>query len=136
MKSLCIGFMMGLLFLGCTATRTSDAGAFERDHTVTALSEKESVPEFTLENYLMRMPGVVVIGSGSNATVSVRGVNTATPNTGPLFIVNGADVGNNYYRASELLRGVKIKAARVLKDADATIYGMRGGNGVIIIVTE
>ena len=136
MKSLCIGFMMGLLFLGCTATRTSDTGTFTPDNTVTALSEQESVPEFTLENYLMRMPGVIVNGSGSNATVSIRGVNSATPNTGPLFVVNGADMGSNYYRTSELLRGVKIKAARVLKNADATIYGMRGGNGVIIIVTE
>ena len=108
--------------------KEADLGAKEMK-----IDKKELNPEFALETYLRRTPGVIMRGSGNNATVSIRGVNSFTQNTQPLFIINGNDVGNNYSRAANLVRGMEIKSVRVLKDADASIYGVRGSGGVVVI---
>lgn len=100
------------------------------------LSDAEVNPEFALETYLRRTAGVVVNGSGVNATVQVRGINSFTGNTQPLFVINGTDVGSNYNNAASLLRGMKIKSVEVLKGSDASFYGVRGSGGVIVIRAE
>ncbi len=97
------------------------------------IDKKELNPEFALETYLRRTPGVTMQGSGNNAKVTIRGVNSFTQNTEPLFVVNGNPVGNTYARAANLVRGMEIKSVRVLKGSDATIYGVRGGGGVVVI---
>lgn len=129
-----------LIFVACSpkiqeassqTARESDLGAKEM-----RIDKKELNPEFALETYLRRTPGVILRGSGNNATVSIRGVNSFTQNTQPLFIINGNDVGNNYSRAANLVRGMEIKSVRVLKDADASIYGVRGSGGVVVITAR
>lgn len=100
------------------------------------LSKNETSAEFALETYLRKTPGVNVMGSGENARVQVRGVNSFNQNSQPLFIVNGSQIGQNYSVAANMLRGMTIKSVRVLKDSDATLYGARGAGGVIIIKAE
>lgn len=92
--------------------------------------------EFALENMLRKNPGVQVRGSGTNATVQIRGINTFRSGIEPLFIVNGTPVGNSYNAAVDLVRSMQIKSVRVLKDSDAAFYGLRGTNGVVLITVE
>lgn len=80
------------------------------------------------------VPGVVVqqnSGSpGSPQTVRVRGVGSPN-NSNPLFIVDGVQVPNLTF-----LNPSDIVTQTVLKDAASTsIYGSRGGNGVILVET-
>ncbi|WP_411030281.1 SusC/RagA family TonB-linked outer membrane protein [Spongiimicrobium sp. 3-5] len=80
------------------------------------------------------VPGVVVqqnSGSpGSPQTVRVRGIGTPN-NANPLFIVDGVQVPNLTF-----LNPSDIVTQTVLKDAASTsIYGSRGGNGVILVET-
>jgi len=61
--------------------------------------------------------------------IVIRGVNTVNGDTDPLFIVDGAAYNN-----IDWVNPNDVKSIDVLKDAgSASIYGVRGANGVIII---
>lgn len=77
--------------------------------------------------------GVTIITSGAPggpSNVFVRGV-TSFGNTDPLYIIDGVPGGLHDLNAND------IESLQVLKDAGAaSIYGVRGSNGVIIITTK
>ncbi|HUW92721.1 MAG TPA: TonB-dependent receptor plug domain-containing protein [Bacteroidales bacterium] len=78
-----------------------------------------------------RFPGVEVINTPGGTSVLIRGTNSLTLSSEPLFIVDGipvADISN--------IEPVNIRSIDVLKDAAAAYYGSRGSNGVIIIQTK
>lgn len=81
-----------------------------------------------------RVSGVTVVNSGqagSSPTVRIRGVNS-TNNADPLYVVDGILQTNIDY-----LNPADIETMEVLKDPSSiAIYGLQGGNGVIIITTR
>lgn len=111
-----------------------------------------------------RMPGVNVVQAsgvpGGSVSVEIRGRNTITGSTQPLYIVDGIPFSNEGMGASGIgfilghsspsagvsqyglspmvgLNASDIETIEVLKDADATaIYGSRGANGVVLITTK
>ena len=78
--------------------------------------------------------GVTVINSGAPgapSTVFIRGVSNFG-NTVPLYVVDGTQVGD-----MSQVNPNDIESISVLKDAGtAAIYGVSGGNGVIIVTTK
>jgi TonB-linked SusC/RagA family outer membrane protein len=71
---------------------------------------------------------------GGNSTINLRGVNSISGNSEPLFIIDGIPVDEDNFRS---LNPNEIGNISVLKDAGATaIYGNRGANGVIVITTK
>jgi TonB-dependent SusC/RagA subfamily outer membrane receptor len=75
-----------------------------------------------------RVAGVQVIGSGMNASVSIRG------NRGePQFVLDGMPVDKDLIIN---LNVNDVESIDVLKGASAAIFGSRGGNGVISILTK
>ena len=81
-----------------------------------------------------RVAGLTVVNSGqagSSPTVRIRGVNS-TNNSDPLYVVDGILQTNIDY-----LNSADIQSIEVLKDPSSeSIYGLQGGNGVIIITTK
>jgi TonB-linked SusC/RagA family outer membrane protein len=68
---------------------------------------------------------------GSSFTVRVRGTNSISYSSDPLYVVDG------YPGADITLNPNDIASISVLKDASATaIYGSRGANGVVMITTK
>jgi TonB-linked SusC/RagA family outer membrane protein len=67
-----------------------------------------------------------------DADIWIRGISTLTNvNQGPLVLVDGIE------RSFNQLDPEDIESVTVLKDASSTaVYGVRGGNGVIIITTK
>lgn len=112
----------------------------------TAVSEETGRPEGSisddlnyyrsLADYLRKVPGVNVNGSGENISVHIRGINSFNSVTTPLYVVDGHAIGHSYSEANSMLNPDDIDYVRVLKGTDAAIYGVRGGNGVIEIVTR
>lgn len=90
----------------------------------------------TLADYLRRVPGVVISGSGNNVKVTIRGASSFIASTDPLYVVDGQPVGTSYAQVSNLVSIYDIDRLEVLKGSDAAIYGVRGGNGVILITTR
>jgi TonB-dependent SusC/RagA subfamily outer membrane receptor len=69
---------------------------------------------------------------GQEMTIRVRGFNTINGDSSPLYVIDGVPRdGMSDLNPSD------ISSIQVLKDASATsIYGARGGNGVILIETK
>ena len=91
--------------------------------TKTDVSGKQYTTFNSIYDMLQTISGVYV--SGSNVTI--RGTAT-TGNTSPLFVVNGSVVSS--------ISGIDpamVSSIEVLKGPAASIYGMQGANGVIII---
>ena len=75
-----------------------------------------------------RVAGVQVIGSGMNASVSIRG------NQGePLFVLDGMPGDKDMITSINVN---DVESIDILKGASAAIYGSRGGNGVIAVYTK
>lgn len=95
-----------------------------------------------------RSSGVQVVSSsgdiGRAPTVRIRGVNTISSGTSPLYVVDGVPIfagdtggGNTYANALADINPSDIETMTVLKDGAATaIYGSRAANGVILITTK
>ena len=88
----------------------------------------------SLTNQLRRFPSIQITGNGSNAKISIRGINSILNQQGPLFYINNSPVGNDYSLIYNMVDPNDIKSIKVLKEpTDLQRYGFRGSNGVIII---
>jgi TonB-linked SusC/RagA family outer membrane protein len=102
--------------------------------SVVDIDALSSIPSGSADRALQGMAsGVNVINSGipgAAPKILVRGV-TSFGNTDPLVIIDGIAGSLNTINASE------IESIQVLKDAGAaSIYGVRGANGVIVVTTK
>lgn len=69
---------------------------------------------------------------GTGFDIKIRGVGTVTGDSSPLYIVDGFEVSDIDYLATQ-----DIKSIEVLKDASAcAIYGARAANGVVLVTTK
>lgn len=123
---------LSLLFAGCSSTGSSVSDRNDDDGRI----ENENDYYRSLADYLTKVPGVNVRGSGDNAFVTIRGVSSFNSTNTPLYVIDGNAVGNEYSRANSIVNPQDIDYVRVLKGPDAAIYGVRGANGVIEIVTK
>lgn len=88
---------------------------------------------------------------GAGVAFRIRGSNSIRSNNNPLFVVDGVPLsgggtpapgdiafgGGNAKNPLNFLNPNDIESINILKDASATaIYGSRGANGVVIIVTK
>jgi TonB-linked SusC/RagA family outer membrane protein len=81
-----------------------------------------------------KVAGLTIVNSGqagASPTIRIRGVNS-TGNTNPLFVVDGVFQTNIDY-----LNPNDIESIEVLRDPSSiAIFGLQGGNGVIIVTTK
>ena len=77
---------------------------------------------------------------GGGVSVQVRGINTLSGNSEPLYIIDGVPFSGNQGGSTNALSTLNpsdIESVEVLKDASASaIYGARAANGVILITTK
>ena len=98
---------------------------------------KDQPSNLTLDLMMRKLPGVRVSGRGQGATVVVTGMASSfIADTSPLFVVNGNTVGSNFSHLYSIVSPNDIVSMSVLKGSDASIYGTRGANGVIVIRTK
>ena len=97
-----------------------------------------------------RAAGVQVTTSngmaGSSINVKVRGTNSISAGSQPLYVIDGIPVSNGDFSANNTGSGFNalsdlnpndIESIQILKDAAAaSIYGSRGANGVVLITTK
>lgn len=89
-----------------------------------------------LVDFLHRLPGVNVTGPATNPTVTIRGISSFTSNIEPLYVIDGQSAGTDYSTVNRMLNVRDIAHVRVVTGSDASIYGVRGANGVIEITTK
>ena len=125
----------------CARTVTASVSTVRAD----ALKD---VPSVSFDQMLQgRASGVSITtpsaGVGQAPIVRVRGVNSITSGTSPLYVVDGVPIesGNLSYLANANaladINPADIVSMDVLKDAAAAaLYGSRAANGVILITTK
>ncbi|MDH7464385.1 TonB-dependent receptor [Chitinophagaceae bacterium 26-R-25] len=84
-----------------------------------------------------RVPGMQVSGGGNEpgagTSVKIRGINSITQGSGPLYVVDGVLITGDIRE----INPNDIESIDVLKDASAAaIYGSRASEGVVIITTK
>lgn len=99
------------------------------------LTEAKKIPASSSEQLLQgQAAGVTVINQGlpgAPSTVFVRGI-TNFGNSQPLYVIDGVQTSS-----MSQINPTDIESISVLKDAgSAAIYGVSGGNGVIVITTK
>lgn len=117
-----------------TGYRTQRRADLTGSVDVVEVDDLQSISEAQISEQLQGMAsGVTVISSGQpgqDPQIRIRGVNNFGNNT-PLFVVDGvttSSIGD--------LNSNDIESIQVLKDSQASIYGARAANGVVIIETK
>lgn len=116
--------------------------------------EIKSQPVASVERLLQgSVAGAVVTQTsgqpGGGVSVQIRGNNSITAGSDPLYVIDGFPINNDYSLTDagvtdgskinplSSINTADIENIDVLKDASATaIYGSRGANGVVIITTK
>lgn len=80
-----------------------------------------------------KVPGVQVgqSGPGQMPTIIIRGIGTNSDQYQPLFIVDGVQTDN-----ISTIDPNNVYSIDIIKDGTASIYGMQGANGVIMVTTK
>ncbi len=98
----------------------------------TASNQKPARAYTSLIDILREEPQLTITGSGSNATIRIRGNKSLLGDNEPLFVVDGTPVGT-YSSISSSIDVNSVESIRILSGAQASIYGARGANGVVVI---
>ena len=98
----------------------------------------QKAPQTNVSNMLTgKLAGVTSVQStgqpgADDADITIRGLSTYGSNNRPLYIIDGMES-----ESMNSLNPSDIESISVLKDAAAaSVYGVRGGNGVILITTK
>lgn len=118
---------------------------------VVSEAEIDDIPAQTPQDLLQgQASGVNITAAsgvlGARSSIRIRGVNSLTGGSQPLFVVDGVPIddssqsftqGGGALNPLTSINPESISSLTVLKDAAATaIYGSRGSNGVILITTK
>ncbi len=153
---ICLVLLASAVFAACSSTRSTgssqqnhppqivdtgykrsdSANANQSNIMMSANEDKQS--NLSLNELIQRLPGVrIQSGRGAYATFIVGGTASSfMADTSPLFVVNGNVIGTDYSNVYTLVNPNDVVSMSVLKGSDATIYGTRGANGVILIRTK
>lgn len=128
---------LGALFIliSCVSTKNTST---TKSSTASSNIISNLSPEISLADYLRRISGVSVKGSGADATVLIRsGGNSINLSSEPLFLIDGTEYTGGFKSISNSISVGQIKSVTVYKNASETaFYGIRGANGVIAIVLK
>jgi TonB-dependent starch-binding outer membrane protein SusC len=132
--------LLAALVCGCSpkAKTPSNAGSPVRQEDVTQ-EDIARAPTQSVEQQLMaKVPGVIVTRTETgDVAIRIRGGSSAYGNNEPLYIVDGQAVIPGPGGGLSGLNPNDIASIKVLKDAASmSMYGSRGGNGVIVIKTK
>ena len=121
---------LAIIAAGCASPGRPEVAAEDRDQIQSSGRGME-------ELFAGRFPGVEVLRMASGGiSIRIRGTNTLTGATDPLYIIDGARVQSGP-GGLLFLDPSEIKNIEVLKDIGSTaIYGSEGANGVVIITTK
>lgn len=84
---------------------------------------------------IRKLPGIAL---ENGVPVFIKSQNTAQTGARnePLYVVDGLIIGNSYRRVKDIVQAVDVADVDGLSGSEASFYGTRGANGVILITTK
>ena len=145
-----------LLLTGCAGTKPAASSADQGDleivddgyqvkgakhanqSNIMIEENKDRPSNLSLEMMLQQLPGVRLTGGrGAYSQFTVDGTSGSfMSDTSPLYVVNGMAIGTDFSTVHGMVNPNDVSSLTVLKGSDASIYGSRGANGVILIRTK
>ena len=120
---------------GCQRSATGRAlrGPVNEEPSPTATHKVSRVEEL-----LVGRPGVdVQRTSDGNYSVTIRGTGSFMSSEQPLYVIDGVPVVVQDGRGLSWINPADVTKIEILKNpTETTLYGVRGGNGVIVITTK
>jgi len=134
-NALLVGLSCALIPLSCAPRATTQPSA---DKDVVTAADIEQFPDQPLEMVIQRkVSGVAVIRTDGGLLLQIRGAATLMGDPKPpLYIVDGMRVASGTGGEMPSVDPKDVETIKVLKGADAAIYGIEGANGVIVITTK
>ncbi|MGH7520015.1 MAG: TonB-dependent receptor plug domain-containing protein [Gemmatimonadales bacterium] len=134
--------IVAALALGCSHQRAATGSAPapvppSPDPNVVTAADQSRAGASSLDQILAgRISGVTVKAApGGGIVVRFAGAGSFLGSAEPLFVVDGVPVEVNHGTLN-WISAHDVESIRALKGPDATIYGVRGANGVIVIKTK
>jgi TonB-dependent SusC/RagA subfamily outer membrane receptor len=124
---------------GSTPQTTAPAPEVSKAGQTVTARDVENTPSGSVEKTLEgRFPGVVLLRTPSGGiSIRIRGAASVNGQNAPLYVIDGSPVEPGLDGDLPGLNPYDIESIKVLKDAaSTTMYGVRGGNGVIVIKTK
>ena len=132
-----VGLLVELV-AGCAHSSNARPTSPPPGSTVTS-EDIERTPSEPIEKVLMgRFPGVLVTRTADGGiAVRIRGATSFRGSPEPLYVLDGFPIEPGPNGGLTGINPYDIASIEVLKGpAETAMYGMRGGNGVIVIKTK
>lgn len=122
-----------VLSIGCGAPKKSTSTA--DGENIQAQLDRKNSAVIPLITRIRRLPGIAM---ENGVPVFVKNNNSfqAGITKEPLYVVDGLIIGNSYRQVRDVVQPVDVEEIKGLSGADASFYGSRGSNGVILITTR
>jgi TonB-dependent SusC/RagA subfamily outer membrane receptor len=138
MTTTCIRSAISTALFGLvSACAPASPHASPRPSTAVTAEDLQNNPNEPIEMVLQRkVPGLEVTRGSGGIAVKIRGQFSFVGEDAPLYVLNGSPFTPG---PDGLLSGIDpdaIESIQVLKGAQAGMYGIQGGNGVIVITTK
>jgi len=134
------GALLAALASACASggSRSSDPPRPNEGRAVTAADVRQTPTESPEKMLEGKFPGITVQRSPEGGLfIRMRGAASVHGPSAPLYVIDGTPVEPGPNGDLTGLNPYDIESIRVLKDAASTaMYGVRGGNGVIVIKTK
>ena len=124
------------ILLVCLATWAS-CGPCKVDTNPDAETEtlqQKNRASISLINRIRQLPGIVIRGGVpvfNKTQTDISGSFVVQP----LYVLDGYVVGNSFTDINQLVQSIDVKEIEAITGAETSIYGSRGGGGVIKITT-
>jgi TonB-dependent SusC/RagA subfamily outer membrane receptor len=123
---------------GCASGTKGRESSPSPNQTVTR-ADLDQRPGQPIEKVLQdKVPGLLVTRTADGGiALQLRGPSTLNGSGEPLYVIDGQTMQPGAGGALTGINPYDIDSIKVLKDpADTSVYGVGGGNGVILITTE
>ena len=134
-----LGFLICFgVISGCNGSKSAtNQTVAENNRSINSINPNEREgTEQELIDQLRKVPGLDIRGYGANVNITVRGASRIQGDNDPLYVVDNTPVGRDYSSVASSVNTANIQSIRVLKGPEASRFGARGSNGVILIKTK
>ncbi|NND15004.1 MAG: TonB-dependent receptor plug domain-containing protein [Eudoraea sp.] len=117
-------------FIGCGPSKSTSPSPPAEKETM----EQKNRVTISLINRIRQLPGIVVRG-GVPVFNKLQTDISGNFVIQPLYVLDGYAVGNSFTDINRLVQSFNVKKIEGITGPDTSIYGSRGGGGVIKITT-
>lgn len=132
MKKISLLLLVFFSILGISCGSTKNTSVVKSDLDKDLMQKNKG--NISLLDQIRRKPGIVIRGGVPILNKASNSFSAGNPE--PLYVLNSYVVGSSFRSVNQLVDNFNVKEIKVLSGPDASEYGSRGANGVIIIITN